>query len=109
MAPKPSKGKGVLLQSMVQKGHEELMRSKMRIESSALEFAHIVDRLYTLGLDFVLNDPGECNLNMVLNRILGSPSIDLQLFNNLILRPPYREIWNTLSGPNFITWSARHQ
>ncbi|MCD9559512.1 hypothetical protein HAX54_017511 [Datura stramonium] len=34
-------------------------------KSLALEFPHIVERLHTLGLGFVLNDPGECNLNMV--------------------------------------------
>ncbi|MCE3215196.1 hypothetical protein HAX54_001227 [Datura stramonium] len=33
--------------------------------SLAFEFPHIIDRLHTLGLNFVFNDPNECNLNMV--------------------------------------------
>ncbi|MCD9559550.1 hypothetical protein HAX54_017551, partial [Datura stramonium] len=78
------------------------------IESLASEFPHIVDRFLTLGLGFVFNDSRECNFNIVrefldnwvpngrsnqvkirgqivnsspaiLNRILGSPSIDPKL------------------------------
>ncbi|MCD7454131.1 hypothetical protein HAX54_023549 [Datura stramonium] len=94
--------------------------------SLASEFPHIVERLHTLGLDFVFNDPGECNLNMVrkflvnwdpkkrsnqvniqgkivnfllvvLKRLLGSPSIDPQSFKDLIMR---------LSIEQFITFSV---
>ncbi|MCE0481704.1 hypothetical protein HAX54_039644 [Datura stramonium] len=107
-------------------------------ETLALKFPRIVDRLYTLGLVFVYNDPGECNLNMlreflsnwdpkersnqvkirgqivnfslvVLNRIHGSPRIDPQLFKNFILRPPYREIQHTLGVSNTIARWAHHQ
>ncbi|MCD9641263.1 hypothetical protein HAX54_027354 [Datura stramonium] len=47
--------------------HKELNNShELFIDrvSLASEFPHIVERLNTLGIDFVLNDLGECNLNM---------------------------------------------
>ncbi|MCE0482256.1 hypothetical protein HAX54_040838, partial [Datura stramonium] len=35
-----------------------------------------------------------------LNRLLGTPSIDSQPMKELLLRPLYREIKHSLSGPN---------
>ncbi|MCE2055350.1 hypothetical protein HAX54_042444, partial [Datura stramonium] len=89
-------------------------------------------KLQALRLDFVFNDPGECNLNMVreflanwkpkkrsnqvnirgqllkftastLNQFLGTPHMDPQPMRDLLLKPPYREIRHTLSGPNSVT------
>ncbi|MCD9640229.1 hypothetical protein HAX54_025411, partial [Datura stramonium] len=37
-----------------------------------------------------------------LNRLLGTLNIDPHVIKDLILRPPYREIGHTLSGPNSV-------
>ncbi|MCE2055024.1 hypothetical protein HAX54_041804 [Datura stramonium] len=97
----------------------------------SLVFLHMIDRILTLGLDFMFNAPGDCNLNMVreflanwmpkenlnqvkirgqiiefapkdLNRLLGTPNVDPQPFVDMVKKPPYRNIRNTLCGPNFV-------
>ncbi|MCD7458900.1 hypothetical protein HAX54_039572 [Datura stramonium] len=89
------------------------------------------DRLITLGLGFVFDARGDCNLNMVreffanwmpkersnqvkirgqiiafvpisLNRLLGTPHVDPQPFVNIVKKPPYRDIKHTPRGPNSV-------
>ncbi|MCD7462704.1 hypothetical protein HAX54_049138 [Datura stramonium] len=68
-----------------------------------------------MAREFLANwDPKERSnqvkvLPAVLNRLLGSPTINPYLFKNLILRSPYREIRHTLSGPNSIAQWAHNQ
>ncbi|MCD9638893.1 hypothetical protein HAX54_023065 [Datura stramonium] len=101
-------------------------------------FPHMVDRILTLGLGFMFNAPGDCNLNMVrkllanlipkersnkvkirgqiilfapkaLNRVLGTPNVDPQPFVYMVKKPLYRNIRHILCGPNSVARWARHQ
>ncbi|MCD7471707.1 hypothetical protein HAX54_012329 [Datura stramonium] len=98
----------------------------------------MVDRILTLGLGFVFDASSDCNLNMVreflanrmpkersnqvkvggqiiefapmaLNRLLGTSHIDTQPFVNMVKKPSYRDIRNTLCVPNSVARWTRHQ
>ncbi|MCD9646597.1 hypothetical protein HAX54_036578 [Datura stramonium] len=104
----------------------------------SLVFPQMVDRILTLGLGFVFDAPGDCNLNMVkeflaswmpkersnqvkirgqiiefasmaLNRLLGTPNVNPQPFFVMVKKPPYRNIRHTLCGPNSVARWTRHQ
>ncbi|MCD7467554.1 hypothetical protein HAX54_005060, partial [Datura stramonium] len=67
------------------------------------------DRILTLGLGFMFNAPSDYNLNMALNRLLGTPNVDPPPFVDMVKKPPYRNIRHTLCGPNSIARWTRHQ
>ncbi|MCD9639742.1 hypothetical protein HAX54_024463, partial [Datura stramonium] len=95
-------------------------------------------RLHTLGLGFVFDAPGDCNLNIVreflanwmrkersnhvklggeiinfapisLNRFHGTPHVDPQPFIIIVMKHRYRDIRHTLCGPNSVSRWTRHQ
>ncbi|MCD7472484.1 hypothetical protein HAX54_013733, partial [Datura stramonium] len=46
---------------------------------------------------------------IALNRLLGTPHVDPQPFFKIVKKPPYRDIRNTLCGPNSVAKWTRHQ
>ncbi|MCD7467270.1 hypothetical protein HAX54_004599 [Datura stramonium] len=147
MAPPPLRQYGLrwVAEKEGKKWFKEHKKSKyshdMFIDRNCLSlvFSHMVDRILTLGLDFMFNASSDCNLNMVreflenwmpkerssqvkirgqiiefspnaLNRLLGTPNVDPQPFVDLMKKPPYRNIRNTLCGPNSVArWTCHQQ
>ncbi|MCD7465602.1 hypothetical protein HAX54_001610 [Datura stramonium] len=140
MAPKVNKGKGVASSSHGSKKarrtseeeHEDVRMAPQPLRRYGLYWVtEQEDRILTLGLGFVFDVPGDCNLNMLRellpnwmpkersnqvkirgqiiefvpmasNRLLGTPHVDPQPFINIVKKPPYRDIRYTLCGPNSV-------
>jgi hypothetical protein len=96
------------------------------------EFPRIHEMVYNLGLQFIFEDQGECNLTLVrefyanwnteqsnsnkvevrgktirfttraLNEFLGSPHCDFAEYLDMKEQPPYRDIRHTLCGVNSV-------
>ncbi|MCD7446325.1 hypothetical protein HAX54_002188 [Datura stramonium] len=139
-APNVNKGKGVASSSHGAKRarrpseeeHEDVRMAPPPKRQYGLRwFTEQEDRILTLVLGFVIDAPGDCNLNMVreflenwmpkersnqvkirgqiiefapmdLNRLLGTPNVDPQPFVNIVKKPLYRDIRHTLCGPNSV-------
>uniref|UniRef100_M1D8Y2 Putative plant transposon protein domain-containing protein n=1 Tax=Solanum tuberosum TaxID=4113 RepID=M1D8Y2_SOLTU len=98
--------------------------NEVRLQS---QFPVIYQTVLDLGLSFIFDNPGDCNLMLVrefyanwltetkyknvpvrgkdvkfsarnLNELLGTPNCDPDEFNNMKDKPPYRDIRHTLCG-----------
>ncbi|KAH0679319.1 hypothetical protein KY284_020404 [Solanum tuberosum] len=98
--------------------------NEVRLQSQYPDIHRTVDEL---GLRFIFDNPGDCNLTLVrefyanwltetkykivpvrgedvkfsahiLNELLGTPNCDPDVFNDLKDKPPYRDIRHTLCG-----------
>lgn len=80
------------------------------------QFLAIYRTMNDLGLHFMFDNTGDCNLTLmrefytnwvtdtkykyvqVLNEVLGTLECDADIFNDLKDKPPYREVQHTLCG-----------
>lgn len=112
---------------------------RMDKESLVAEYPYILESIYHLRMDFIFNDLGECNMDLVryifakwfpktqgnevnirgkfitldattLNNSLRIPHVDHTRLKELYIRPPYQEIRHTLCGPRSTArWAYRKE
>ncbi|MCD7458299.1 hypothetical protein HAX54_037827 [Datura stramonium] len=113
MAPKARKGKGVT-SSRHENKRSRMLELSMRMQAYKHKHQGVMG---SIGSRSKKERSNQVNIRKemvnfspdVLNRLVGSPSIDPKPFKDLILRNPHRAIRHTLSGLNSVAsaWKAR--
>ncbi|MCD7450297.1 hypothetical protein HAX54_005139 [Datura stramonium] len=116
MAPKPSKGKAMASSSKGTKRSRTGKEAQAHKEDAATTTTKIWTFLdHGARREFLDNWESEEISNQVkirghvikftpaaLNKFLGTPNMDPQSMRDLLLRPPYRDIYHILNSPRFM-------